>query len=83
MIIKVLGSGCKKCRLLHAEAERAVADAGADATIEKVESIDEIVRYGVMITPALVIDDRVVSSGRVPRSSEIAGWLSASPTVGG
>jgi small redox-active disulfide protein 2 len=76
MIIKVLGSGCAKCKLLQAEAERAVADAGADATIEKVESIDEIVRYGVMVTPALVIDDRVVSSGRVPRSAEIVGWLS-------
>jgi small redox-active disulfide protein 2 len=76
MIIKVLGSGCAKCKQLQAEAERAVADAGADATVEKVEAIDQIVRYGVMVTPALVIDDRVVSSGHVPRSAEIVGWLS-------
>jgi small redox-active disulfide protein 2 len=75
MNVKILGSGCVKCQRLYAEAARAVAASGVDATIEKVEDFDRIVQHGVMMTPALVIDDRVKASGRVPPASEIAGWL--------
>jgi small redox-active disulfide protein 2 len=71
MKIKVLGPGCAKCRKLYAEAEKAIAASGVPVEIEKVESIDEIVAYGVMMTPALVIDEEVRSSGRVLSSSDI------------
>jgi small redox-active disulfide protein 2 len=80
MNVKILGSGCAKCKRLYAEAEKAVAATGVDAQLEKVESIDDIVRYGVMLTPALVIDEQVKASGRIPAADEIAGWLTeASP----
>jgi len=82
MTIKVLGTGCAKCKRLYAEAERAVAATGVAARLEKVEAIDDIMRYGVMMTPALVIDDEVVASGRIPSSDEIAGWLTAAKPAG-
>ena len=72
MKIKVLGTGCAKCKKLYAEAEKAVAASGVEVDLEKVEKIDEIVAYGVMMTPALVIDEKVVMSGRVASSSDIA-----------
>jgi small redox-active disulfide protein 2 len=76
MKIKVLGTGCAKCKLLHAEAQKAVAASGFAAEVEKVEKIDEIMKYGVMMTPALVIDEEVKSSGRIPPSAEIGSWIS-------
>jgi small redox-active disulfide protein 2 len=75
MKIKVLGTGCPKCKKLYAEAEKAIAASGVAAQIEKVEKIDEIMKYGVMMTPALVIDKEVKSSGRIPTSSEIVSWI--------
>lgn len=75
MEIKVLGTGCAKCRKLFAEAEKALAQSGVGATLTKVEKIDEIVGYGVMMTPALVIDGEVKASGRIPDATEIVGWL--------
>ena len=72
MKIKVLGPGCAKCKKLYAEAEKAAAASGLPVELEKVESIDEIVGYGVMMTPALVIDEKVVLSGRVASSGDIA-----------
>lgn len=75
MKIKVLGTGCAKCKKLYAEAEKAIAASGTDAQLEKVEQIDDIMKYGVMMTPALVIDDDVKSSGRIPPSSEIVTWI--------
>ena len=75
MKIQVLGTGCAKCRKLYAEAERAVSASGLPAQLEKVEKIDDIVAYGVMMTPALVVDGEVKSSGRIPTVSEIASWL--------
>ncbi len=77
MKIKILGAGCPNCRKLYAEAEKAIASSGVKADLEKVEKIEEIIRYGVLSTPGLVIDDKVKSSGRIPASSEIASWLSA------
>jgi small redox-active disulfide protein 2 len=73
--IKVLGSGCPNCKRLYAEAEKAIAQSGQVATLIKVEAIEEIVNYGVMRTPALVIDGRVVSSGKIPSAAEIAAFI--------
>jgi small redox-active disulfide protein 2 len=71
MIIKVLGSGCPKCRKLEANVRKAVAEMNIEATVEKVKEINDIVEYGVMSTPALVIDEKVIITGRVPSVEEI------------
>lgn len=71
MEIKVLGTGCPKCKKLEATAQEAVKEAGIDANITKVEDINDIMQYGVMVTPALVIDGKVVVSGKVPKKEEI------------
>lgn len=75
MEIKVLGTGCPKCKKLYEETCKAVAAAGIDARVEKVEDIARIVAFDVMITPALVIDGEVKVSGRVPSGAELEGWL--------
>ncbi len=71
MIIKILGSGCRKCITLGENAKAAAEAAGRDAEIVKVTDYAEIARYGVMSTPGLVIDEKVVSTGKVLGSSEI------------
>ncbi len=75
MKIKVLGTGCAKCKKLYAETEKAIAVAGKSVELEKVEQIDEIMKYGVMMTPALVVNEVVKSSGRIPNPSEIVSWI--------
>ena len=75
MKIKVLGTGCAKCNKLYAEAEKAIAHSGVNAELEKVEKIEEIIKYGVMAPPALVLDEEVKSSGRIPESGEIVTWI--------
>lgn len=77
MEIKVLGTGCPNCKRLEKLARQAVAELGVDATVSKVEDLDGIMAYDILATPALVIDDQVVVSGRVPRKSEIAAWIQA------
>lgn len=77
MKIKVLGTGCAKCKKLYAEAEKALASSGVKAELEKVEKIEEIIQYGIMVPPALVIDEEVKASGRIPKSSEIIDWITA------
>ena len=79
--IKVLGTGCAKCNKLYAEAERAVAATGVEAKLEKVEELDDIVAYGVMMTPALVIDEVVVSSGRLPSQAKLVSMLTKAAKV--
>lgn len=69
--IKILGPGCSKCASLEKQTQDAVAEAGIEANIEKVEDIMDIMAYGVMKTPALVIDGVVKLSGRVPSKKEI------------
>jgi small redox-active disulfide protein 2 len=71
MNIKVLGTGCPKCRSLEQATRNAIAEMGIDADLEKVEDIVKIMSYGVMRTPALVIDEKVTISGRVPSINEI------------
>lgn len=75
MIIKVLGSGCKNCKVLAENAEAAVGEAGVDAEIVKVTDFQDIMSYGVMSTPALVIDEQVVSTGRVLKTQDIVQLL--------
>lgn len=82
MNIKVLGTGCAKCKKLYAEAEKAIASSDQQPTLEKIEKLDEIMKYGVMMTPALVIDEEVKSSGRLPSANEIAGWIAAAAKDG-
>ncbi len=77
MMIKVLGTGCAKCRKLYTITEQAIARAGVEAELEKVENIDDIMAYGVMMTPALVIDGEVKSAGRIPREKDIIDWISS------
>ena len=75
MKIEILGTGCPKCKKLEENAKKAVAEVGIKAEIIKVTDIAKIVEYGVMSTPALVIDGRVKSYGRIPDTNEIKGWL--------
>jgi small redox-active disulfide protein 2 len=77
MKIKILGTGCSKCKKLYAEAEKAVAASGVVVELEKIEEIDAIVKYGVMMTPSLVIDEEVKASGRIAPASEIVSWITA------
>ncbi len=71
MDIKVLGPGSPKCKALEKSTKEAIAEAGIEATVTKVEDIVEIMNYGVMSTPALVIDGKVVVKGKVPTVTEI------------
>jgi small redox-active disulfide protein 2 len=77
MKVKILGTGCPKCKKLYTETEKAVAASGVAAELEKIETVEDIMQYPVMMTPALVIDEEVKASGRVPRSAEIIAWLTA------
>ncbi len=71
MIIKILGSGCKKCVTLKENTEVALKETGMEAEIIKVMDFKDIMAYGVMTTPALVIDEKVVSFGKVLKPKEI------------
>lgn len=71
MEIKVLGTGCAKCKSLEKLTNEVIAETGVAATIEKVEDIFKIMQFGVISTPALVIDKKVVLSGRLPSATEL------------
>jgi small redox-active disulfide protein 2 len=73
--IQILGTGCPKCKLLTANAEAAVKALGIEATVEKVEKIQDILKFGVMMTPAVVVDGQVKSVGRVLSSDDIKKFL--------
>lgn len=75
MIIKILGSGCKKCVTLGENAKAAAAAMGKEAQIIKVTDAVQIASYGVMSTPGLVVDEKLVSSGRVLSAEDIARLL--------
>lgn len=75
MKIEVLGTGCSKCKTLYENVKKAVEEGGKDADIVKVEDIPSIMKYGVMSTPALVIDGQVKFSGKVASIAEIIGML--------
>jgi small redox-active disulfide protein 2 len=78
MKIEVLGTGCAKCKKLHQLVEKVVADTGAHAEVTKVEKIEDIMKYGVAFTPALVIDGTVKAAGGIPKAAQIEAWLKES-----
>ncbi len=75
--IKVLGSGCANCKRLEETARKAVETLGIEAEIEKVTDYAEIMKYPILSTPGLVINEKLVSAGRIPSEKEITDWLIA------
>lgn len=73
--IKVLGTGCANCRNTIALLETVAKDHGVQIAVEKVEDLKDIMRYGIMSTPGVVIDGRVVHAGGVPSRQKVEGWL--------
>ena len=74
--IKILGSGCPPCQLLELQTKKAVEELGLkDIQVEHIYDIDKIIGYGVMSTPAIVIDEEVKVTGRIPDIEEIKNWL--------
>ena len=76
MEIKILGPGCVNCQKVEKLVREAVAEAGVAADIEKVSDIMKIAEYGVFSTPAVVVDGKVKSVGKIPKKEEILAWLS-------
>jgi len=74
-VIKILGTGCPKCKSMTGVVNDVVSENNIDATIEKVEDIMEIMKFNVMTTPALVIDDVITIKGRVPSKDEVLALL--------
>lgn len=75
MTVKILGSGCANCRKLETVAREAAVAAGVKAEFVKVTDLNDIMDYDILSTPGLVIDDKVVSAGRIPAKAEIQGWM--------
>lgn len=73
--VKVLGTGCRNCRTTADLIEQVAADQGADIRLEKVEDMGDIMSYGVMSTPGVVVDGKVVHAGGVPDRKAVADWL--------
>jgi small redox-active disulfide protein 2 len=75
MEIKVLGTGCPKCQALEKRVMDVLAEMNVAAGVEKVTDIKKIMSYGIIATPGLVINGKVMSTGRIPRPEEIQGWI--------
>ena len=75
MKIEILGMGCPKCKMLYENAKKAVQERGVQAEVLKVEDMNKITEYGVMMTPALVIDGQVKTTGKIPSTEEIKKWI--------
>ena len=75
MEIKVLGPGCPKCEMVEKRVKSALAELGIAADIEKVSDIKKMISYGILATPGLIINGRIVSSGRIPRVEDIRLWI--------
>lgn len=73
--IKILGTGCARCRATEALVKAVAQDKRVEITLEKVDSLPEIIKHGVLSTPGVVIDGRVVHAGGVPTRSEVEGWF--------
>jgi small redox-active disulfide protein 2 len=73
--VKVLGSGCANCKKLEAAVRKVVAEQGLVAEVEKVTDFAEIMKWNILSTPGLVVNDKVVSTGRIPAESELRSWL--------
>lgn len=75
MKIEILGMGCSKCKMLYENTKKAVEETGVQAEVVKVEDMDKITNYGVMMTPALVINGEVKTTGKIPSAEDIKQWL--------
>lgn len=75
MEIKVLGTGCAKCKKLEEMVREVAGELGVDADIIKITDLNEIMEYDIMMTPGLVVDGEIVCSGRLPKKDEIRNWL--------
>lgn len=75
MDIKVLGPGCPKCHQTEENVKAAVAESGVEAKIDKITNVMEIAKYGVLGTPAVVVDGEVKSVGKIPTKDEIKAWI--------
>ncbi|MCP4695086.1 MAG: thioredoxin family protein [Desulfobacterales bacterium] len=75
MDIKVLGPGCPKCKQAEKLVREAVAEVGSAATVEKITDIMEIAGYGVMMTPAVVVDGEVKTVGKIPSKNDVKKWI--------
>ncbi|QDO94593.1 thioredoxin family protein [Formosa sediminum] len=74
-VIKILGTGCPKCQAMTGIVKDVIAEQHIDATVEKIENIEDIIRYNVMSTPALVINEVITIKGRVPSKNEVIALL--------
>ena len=81
MKIEILGTGCPKCKKLAELTEKAVSELGVEVEVTKVTNINDIMNYGVMMTPALAIDGEVKSTGKIPGLEEIKNWLKEGQNV--
>jgi len=77
LTVKILGSGCANCRKLEAVSREAAASAGLEAEFIKVTDMKAIMAYDLLSTPGLVINDKLVSSGRIPTQAEVRQWMGA------
>lgn len=75
MQVKVLGAGCARCQQLYDAARRVLDAEGIAAELVKIERLDEILRHGVMMTPGLLVDGELKSTGRVPRDDQLGAWF--------
>lgn len=73
--IKILGTGCAKCKQTEAVVRETLGEMGLDANVEKIEDIEKIMKYDIMATPALVIDEKIVMSGKVPSKDEVRAMM--------
>jgi small redox-active disulfide protein 2 len=73
--IKILGTGCKKCLALESKVRELIANHNIDAVVEKVTDIQEMMNYGIMMTPGLVINEQVKSFGIIPKDDQLINWL--------
>lgn len=74
-LIKILGTGCKKCQTLEAKVRELVEENGIEANVQKVTDINEMLNYGIMMTPGLIINEEVKSVGIVPKDDQLIKWI--------
>lgn len=75
MTVKILGTGCPKCRRLEEKVKAVIDMNSIDANVEKVTDINEMMKFNIMMTPGLVINEKLVQSGNIPKDEQILAWL--------